>query len=253
MISLKVAALTLAVMLAAGCGSAAASASTPKSSPTHSVPTQSVVPTATSSNGWGDNPATFGAVATVVTAVAIIFAWLSLRESKAQRRALETEIAARMRPWVGLFDFGFEAAKGGEPKLRFILSNFGPLPAQQARLKLVVEPREVHGNERPNPIVLEEPQGKALMPTENGNYSIGLARYPQMKEWIGAARDVVVNGTFEYALAENKFQSQFQATLWFSRNQSPDVPVPTNWGNRFSRNRSPDVPVSTNWRNVSAT
>ena len=252
-ISLKVATLTLTAMLAAGCGSAATSTPTPRTSLAHSVPTQSVVPTATSSNGWGNNPATFGAAATMVAAVAIIFAWLSLRESKAQRRALETEIAARMRPWVGLFDFGFEAAKGGEAKLRLLLRNFGPLPAQQARLKLVVEPREVYSDERPNPIVRDEPQDKALMPMENGDYSIDLARYPQMNEWIGAARDVVVNGTFEYAAAENKFQSQFQVTLWFSRNQSSDVSVPTNWRNRFSRNRPSNVPVPTNWRNVSAT
>ncbi len=82
-------------------------------------------------NGWGNNPATLGAVAAAVAALAIFFAWLSLREPKAQRRALETEIAARMRPWVGLFHFEFQGAEEGEPKLRFLLRNFGPLPAQQ--------------------------------------------------------------------------------------------------------------------------
>jgi hypothetical protein len=183
-------------------------------------------------NGWGNNPATLGAVATAVAVVAIFFAWLSLRESKAQRRALEAEIAARMRPWVGLFNFEFQGAGGDEPRLRVLLRNFGPLPAQQARLKLVVEPREVYGDERPNPIVLEEPEEKALMPTEDGNYSIDLTPYPQMKEWIGAARDVVVKGTFDYTLAGKRLQSQFQATLWFSQNQSPEVPVPTSWRNR---------------------
>ena len=45
----KIAALTLAAMLAAGCGSAATSAPTPKTSLTQSLPTQSVVSTATSS------------------------------------------------------------------------------------------------------------------------------------------------------------------------------------------------------------
>jgi hypothetical protein len=204
-------------------------------------------------NGWGNNPATLGAAATMVAAVAIMFAWLSLRESKAQRQALEAEIAARMRPWVGLFDFELQGAEGGEARIRFLLRNFGPLPAQRARLKLVVEPREIHVDERPNPIVLEEPDDKALMPTENGNYSIDLVGYPQMKDWIGAARDVVVNGTFEYALAERKFQSQFQATLWYSRNRPPEVPVAATWRNRFSRNRRPDAPVPTNWRNMSAT
>lgn len=183
-------------------------------------------------DGWGNNPATIGAVATAVAAVAIFFAWLSLRESKAQRRALEAEIAARMRPWVGLFNFGFQGAEGGELKLRCLLRNFGPLPAQQARLKLVVQPREVHSDERPNPIILEEAEEKALMPAEDGNYSIDLAPYSQMKEWISAARDVVVNGTFEYALAGKKLQSQFQAIILFSQTQSPEAPVPTSWRNR---------------------
>ena len=180
---------------------------------------------------WGNNPATLEAAATTITAVAIVFAWLSLRESKAQRRAFEADIAARMRPWVGLFGFGIEGAGEGKPKLRVLLRNYGPIPAQQARLKVVLEPGETHGNERPNPIIWEESDDKALMPTEDGNYSIDLTPYPQMTEWIGAARDVGVNGTFEYVLAENKLQSQFQATLLFSQNKSPDGAVPTKWRN----------------------
>jgi hypothetical protein len=214
-------------------------------------------------NGWGNNPATLGAAATAVAVVTIFLAWLSLRESKAQRRALEAEIAARMRPWVGLFHFGFQGAKGSaEAKLHVLLRNFGPLPAQQARLKLVIQPREVRGDERLNPIVWEEHDEKALMPTEDGDYSIDLAPYPQMKEWISAARDVVVSGTFEYALVGKELQSQFEATLWFGRNQSPDIPVPANWRKLqsqfhaipwFGRNQSPDVPVPMNWRNTSAT
>jgi hypothetical protein len=202
-------------------------------------------------NGWGDNPATLGAAATAVAAAAIIFAWLSLRESKAQRRAFEAEIAARMRPWVGLFNLEFQGAKTGEAKLHVLLRNFGPLPAQQARLKIVVEPREAVGDERANPIVREESGDKALMPAENGDYSIDLARHSQMKDWIRAGRDVVVNGTFDYALAERKFQSQFQATLWFSRNASPDASALTSRWNRFSRKRQPNVPVPANWKNIS--
>jgi hypothetical protein len=88
---------------------------------------------------WGNNPPTLGAVATAVAAAAIIVAWLSLRESKTQRRILEAEIAARMRPWVGLYDFGFDGVKGDKAVLRVLLRNFGSLPAQQARLKLVFE------------------------------------------------------------------------------------------------------------------
>jgi hypothetical protein len=132
-------------------------------------------------DGWGNNPASVQAMATALAVVAVILAWLSLRESKAQRRALEAEMGARMRPWVGLFKFGFEFAENGEPALRVLLRNFGPIPAQQARLTLVIEPREAHSDERPNPIVAQESDYKALMPTEEGNYSIDLAPYVQMK------------------------------------------------------------------------
>jgi hypothetical protein len=100
------------------------------------------------------------------------------------------------------------------------------------------------------------------MPMEEGNYSISMARYPLLKEWIDADRDVVVNGTFEYALAGKKLQSQFQATLFFSRSQSPSSPVPAIWRKLQSRFQSPlwygrnqfvDVPVPMLWKNMSAT
>jgi hypothetical protein len=83
------------------------------------------------------------------------------------------------------------------------------------------------------------------MPAEDGDYPINLIRFPDVMEWISAARDVIISGTFEYALAKKEFESQFQATLWFSRNQPQK-----NW---FSRNRSTDVAVPVNWRNTSAT
>ena len=200
-------------------------------------------------DSWGNNPATLGAAATAVAAAAIIFAWLSLRESKAQRRALEAEISSRMRPWVGLFSLEFQGGKGHGAELHFLLRNFGPLPAQQARLKIVVEPREESSDERANPIVLEESGVKALMPTENGDYVIDLSRYQQMNEWIRAGQDVVVNGTFEYALVERKFQSQFLATLWFSRSQSPDATAFAKRWKPFGRHSDLSVPV--NWKNMS--
>jgi hypothetical protein len=204
-------------------------------------------------NEWGNNPATLESAATAIVAVTIIFAWLSLRESKKQRRALEDEIAGRMRPWIGLFDFEFQGVKAGKAECRFLLRNFSALPAQQARLKLVVQPMDLNGDEQSDSIVMEEPGVKALMPTEDGDYTVDLARYAQMREWIGAGQDVVVNGTFDYVLTGRKFQSQFQATLWFGRNQSPDVSASTNWRSRLSRKRPLDVPVPTNWKNMSAT
>jgi hypothetical protein len=212
-------------------------------------------------NGWGNNPATLGAVATAAAAVAILFAWLSLRESKAQRRSLEAEVSARMRPSVGLFDFGFQRGKEGEPQLRVLLRNFGSLPAQQARLKLTVEPLEVDDDEQLNPIILEEHGDKALMPMEEGNYIVDMTPHPRLKEWIGAGRDVIVKGTFEYALAGKKLQSQFQGILLFSQNWSHDVPTTTKWRKLpsqfqptrwFKRNQSPDGPVPTSWKNISA-
>jgi hypothetical protein len=56
MISLKITGLTLAAMLAAGCGSAAATTLTPQTSPTHSALKQSVKPTATSSKSPAARP-----------------------------------------------------------------------------------------------------------------------------------------------------------------------------------------------------
>jgi hypothetical protein len=179
---------------------------------------------------WGNNPPTVEAIATALTVVAIIFAWLSLRESKEQRKALETEINTRMRPWVGLFDFRLREAEDGPAKLIVLLRNFGPLPAQRARLGMVMEPRESQHDEQPNQITYQEATYKALMPTEEGRYTIDLSPYPQLAEWRGAARDVVVNGMFEYALDEKPLQSQFQATLWFSENHSGDA-VRINWRN----------------------
>jgi hypothetical protein len=125
-------------------------------------------------NGWGNNPATVEAVATAVAILAIFFAWLSLRESKAQRKALEAEIGARMRPWIGLFGFAFDAAGEHERELRLLLRNFGPLAAQQTRLSLVIEPREAQHDERLDPIVRKDSGEKALMPSEEGNYSVDL-------------------------------------------------------------------------------
>jgi hypothetical protein len=210
-------------------------------------------------NEWGNNPATLEAAASTVAAIAIFFAWLSLRESRAQRRSSEAEISARMRPWVGLFDFKFKGNRKDKSELCFLLRNFGPLPAQQARLKLVIETRALQGDEVADSISFGESGEKALMPTEEGNYSIDTESHPPLKEWIVADHDVFIKGTFEYSLAEREFQSEFQATIWSSRKESIDSPILKGWGKpqlqtrlRLASNRPTDVPVSTNWKNISA-
>jgi hypothetical protein len=212
-------------------------------------------------NGWGINPPTIEAAATAVAAAAIIFAWLSLRESKAQRRSSEAEISARVRPWIGLFDFRFEGSRKGESKLCFLLRNFGPLPAQQARLKLVIEAPGIPVGVEPSSINLQESGEKALMPTEEGNYTIDTESQPRLKEWITADHEIVIKGTFEYALAGRRFQSQFQATVWSSRHEPAAAPTLEGWKKvtwqvqrrlGLVSNHPADAPVSTNWKNISA-
>jgi hypothetical protein len=181
---------------------------------------------------WGNNPATVEALATAAAVLAVIFAWLTIRESKMQRHASLAEIAARMRPWVGLFGFSCERIDGNDgPEIRLLLRNFGPIPAQHARLSVTLEPREQQRDEPPNPISWRESNDKVLMPMEEGNYPINFERFPQMQGWVDAKRDVVVQGIFEYALAERRFESRFEATLWFSRDRAAGLPPATNWRN----------------------
>lgn len=192
-------------------------------------------------DGWGNNPATLEAAATAGAAVfavaAIVVAWISLSESRRQGQALQAEIRDRMRPWVGLFGFEFVRDHEGKPGLRLQLRNFGPLPARQARLCLVIEPHQSNSGEQPNPINYKEPTYKVLVPEEDGNYRISLAQFSQLEGWISDSRDLVVKGAFKYALDERVFESQFEAYLWFSK------PVPP----------SPGPLVQMNWRNTSAT
>ncbi|MCU1642563.1 MAG: hypothetical protein JWN03_2838 [Nocardia sp.] len=190
---------------------------------------------------WGNNPATFGAVGTTGAAifaiVAIVVAWHSLRESRRQGGALQAEVRDRMRPWVGLFGFEFVRDHAGKAGLCLQLRNFGPLPARQARLCLIVEPHEGNPGEQPNPINYRESTYKVLIPEEDGNYRISLAQFSQLEGWIADKRDLVIKGTFEYALDERAFESQFEAKLWFSK-PTPPTPGPL---------------VEMNWRNTSAT
>ncbi|MFI7543834.1 hypothetical protein [Actinoplanes sp. NPDC049599] len=179
---------------------------------------------------WGFNPASVEAVATASAVFAVIFAWLSLRESKEQRRAVEDEIGSRMRPWIGLFAFEFSESEDRKRILRIQLRNFGALPAQKARLSLVICPKVPLQEEVFDAITRQEPEYKVLMPGEEGNYPIDFSSSPELSEWIGAARDVLVKGSFEYALGDRDFKSEFEATIWFSRAPTVD----TNWRNTMS-------------------
>lgn len=191
-----------------------------------------------SADGWGWNPETLSAGATAgATAfaiVAVIFGWLSWRQSKNQTKALEGEIQDRMRPWVGLYGFEFVRINDCEPGLTVLLRNVGSLPAQKAHLVVTLRPYKLADGEQPNPARSEKEEEKTLVPSEDGNYVVALSPYPQVEKWIAAKRDISVEGTFTYALNEQLFESKFAAELWFSR------PVPAG------------KLVSTNWRNTSA-
>lgn len=189
-------------------------------------------------NEWGNNPATYQAIASVVAAIGVsavfistLLAWRSLRETKAQRQATEREIAVRMRPWVGLFGFAFDPKGTKEDTLQLLLRNFGSLPAQQAKLSLSLRPLKPIDNEPDNPIMREEQGVKTLLPMEEGNYAIDLSPYPQFTLWRTARRDVKVEGLFKYALDQFEFRTDMEATIWFSE-CLPDHDVRVNWRNK---------------------
>lgn len=154
-----------------------------------------------------------------------------------------------MRPWVGLYDFEFQRDAFGAPRLRVLLQNRGPLPAQNAHLKVELRPRELmRYGEIVVPIVSEKVELKILMPSEDGDYGIKLSPYRDLETWISHRRDISVFGTFTYALGKQQFESKFRAELWFSR---PQPPIERSF--RFWETKPPRKLVQTNWRNVSAT
>ena len=187
---------------------------------------------------WGNNPATYQALGSVVAAVGVLavfistlLAWRSLHETRAQRQATERELAVRMRPWVGLFGFSFSSSPPKGDTLRLLLRNFGPLPAQRANLSLVIRPLKPIDKEPDNPIMREEQGVKALLPTEEGNYVIDLSPYPQFVAWRTARRDVRVEGVFKYGLDQFEFKTEMEATIWFSES-SEEEEVGFNWRNK---------------------
>lgn len=163
---------------------------------------------------WGNNPQTWSVVLAAVTAVGVVVLFLNLRESRSQRQALEGEIAARMRPWVGLFGFYFERSAEEINFLRPLLKNFGALPALDARLRLRIGPVESSDSE--DEIRWTESAVKVLMPSEDGDYKIDMSQYPQFEIWRAAARDMHVHGDFEYGSnGFSRLSSSFAATIEF--------------------------------------
>jgi hypothetical protein len=191
-------------------------------------------------NEWGNNPATYEAIGSVVGAIGVLavfistlLAWRSLHETRAQRQATEREFAVRMRPWVGLFGFGYNPSESRGGMLHLLLRNFGPLPAQRANLSLVLRPLKPIDKEPDNPIRREEQGTKALLPEEEGNYVIDLSPYPQFAEWRTARRDVRVEGIFKYSLDQFEFKTEMEGMIWFSESpQENGQEVKINWRNK---------------------
>jgi len=193
-------------------------------------------------NEWGNNPASYQAIGAVISAIGIIavflstiLAWYSLRETKSQRLAIENEMAARMRPWVGLFDCKFNLDMMNEDnidELHLLLRNFGTLPAQNAFLKLAVSPLKVHDYESANPIKTEEKGQKVLLPQEEGNYKINLSGYPQFLIWKKNQRDLLVEGHFTYSLSNSNFHSKFECILRFNVPNTENEYFKLNWRNQ---------------------
>src|SRR5688572_4139916 len=76
-----------------------------------------------------------GMLALVLT-LAVYFG--QLRTMQSQQRITESEMAARMRPWVGMFGFHLYvptmASTDDVESLKLVLRNSDQLPAQKARL-----------------------------------------------------------------------------------------------------------------------
>jgi hypothetical protein len=174
-------------------------------------------------NEWGNNPASYEAIASLISAVGVIavfistlLTWRALHETKSQRQSMEREIAVRMRPWVGLFGFDYKLDQSRGGTLYLLLRNFGPLPAQRANLSLVLKPLKPNDKEPDNSIKREEHGLKALLPEEEGNYVIDLTPYPQFAEWRSAGRDIRVDGLFKYSVDQFEFKTEMEGTIWFS-------------------------------------
>lgn len=183
---------------------------------------------------WGNNPPTWEAIATVVTAISIILAVFSFRETRAQRRTLEKEVAVRMRPWIGLFNFSFATSdrSDGDDSIQWLLRNVGPLPAQNVHVQVTMQPTEKLPNEPDNKIHWLEPGEKTLMPDEDGTYGLPTRKYAQFAVWREAGRDVAIEGTVDYTLGAAVYRSKFWAAIRFSAPARQPEQVPISWRNQ---------------------
>ncbi len=112
-----------------------------------------------------------------------------------------------------------------------MLRNCGTLPAQKARLSLVLHPLKKEDHEENEPICWEEIGVKALVPGEEGNYHIDLSRYPRFTTWREAHRDIVIDGRMVYMLDQTTYKTEFEATLRFGEELEHDGCVKTRWRN----------------------
>jgi len=151
--------------------------------------------------------------------------YCQMRTMERQARAIEDEMAARLRPWIGMFEFGYKP--GADCALHINLRNVGPLPAQRAHLELSLHPRDDDGP----PITWREQQLKALVPSEEGNYVIALQPYTKFLEWQQARREIVVEGIITYSLAGKAFESRFEASLRFNEAPDEEGKVRKRWRN----------------------
>jgi len=173
-----------------------------------------------------------GLTAIVLT---LLVYYRQLLTMQAQRKALEQEIAARMRPWIGLFDFGMYApdVPSTDQALKILLRNSGQLPAQNARLSLVVGPADARNGESDESSRWEEASTKALVPGEEGNYRIRTSAFPRFDHWRIDRRDVVVTGCMVYSLDNALFRTEFEGTLRYSEGLDESGNVKTRWRNRI--------------------
>jgi hypothetical protein len=176
-------------------------------------------------NGWGNNPETWLVGLGAVTALGVIALFLTFREARIQRQTAETEMAERLRPWVGLFDFEYDPTSDGSDRVRPLLRNFGALPGLRAQLSLVIHPVAF---ESEGAIRWTEQHSKAFMPSEDGNYAINMASYPQFASWQALQIDLLVVGALVYGYGVKNYASTFEATISFA--QDPDGTV-ANWRN----------------------
>jgi hypothetical protein len=159
-----------------------------------------------------------------VTATLWVY-YQQLRTMTHQLQGSQSEMASRMRPWVGQFGFGYD--DGPEQLLYVLLRNVGPLPAQRAHLEIVL----LAGDEASQPINWREERLKALVPGEDGNYAIPLARYPQFSLWRDEQREIVVCGTISYSLDARTFFTKFECALRFGEARDETGSVKTRWRN----------------------